>query len=47
MRAAKDPHIWWAINGSQAKAIAEDFPQAVDKVRELEEIATFGREAQA
>lgn len=47
MRDAKDPHIWWAINGPQAKAIAEQFPQAQEKVAELEEAATFGREAAA
>ena len=47
MREAADPHIWWAINGAQAKAIAEQFPQAMAKVTELEEIATYGREAAA
>lgn len=47
MRGAKDPHVWWAINGAQAKAIAEQFPQAKEKVAELEEAAAFGRTAAA
>jgi hypothetical protein len=47
MRGAKDPHVWWAINGAQAKAIAEQFPQAKEKVAELEEAASFGRTAAA
>lgn len=39
MREAGEPHVWWAINGSQAKHIAEKFPQAAEKVAELEEAA--------
>ena len=47
MGASADPHVWWGVNGSQAKQLAVQFPQAAEKVAELEQIATFGREAAA
>lgn len=47
MGASDQPHLWWAVNGSHAKTIAGNFPQAAEKVAELEELAAFGKTAQA
>ncbi len=47
MGASDQPHLWWAVNGADAKQIAIKFPQAADKVAELEELAAFGRTAAA
>lgn len=47
MGASDQPHLWWAVNGADAKQIAIKFPQAADKVAELEELASFGRTAAA
>lgn len=40
MRESSEAHVWWAINGSQAKHIAEKFPQAAGTVADLEALAT-------
>lgn len=47
MGASDQPHLWWAVNGADAKQIAVKFPQAAEKVAELEELAAFGKTAQA